>query len=90
MTNIFYSENSTYIDDLLHEDRNISTQSFSFAEAMALSIKLGCSFDYDLLTDEDIREAREILENPEDTVIRIPEILEDLLTGLETALKEEH
>lgn len=88
MTNIFYTENSTYIDDLLYEDRNISTQAYSFAEAMALSIKLGCSFDYDILTEADIKEAREIIANPESTVIRIPEYLEDLIAGLQTALEE--
>lgn len=45
---ISYIDGTTYIYDLLYEESTITVSDFSVAQALLLSIKLGCDFDYNM------------------------------------------
>lgn len=77
MTKVFYTSGSTYIDDLLYEDRTIRCDNLSFEEEMVLSIKLNCEFDYEDITSEEEEKALNILiENKAITLSKVLDLLE--------------
>lgn len=51
MVSIFYTDGATYIENLLHDDRNIMTTEMGILEAIMLSIKLDCNFDMDFSSE---------------------------------------
>lgn len=50
---ISYIDGTTYIYDLLYEESTITVRDFSVAQALLLSIKLGCNFDYNMDESDD-------------------------------------
>lgn len=57
---VSYIDGTTYIYDLLYEDNVIIVDNFTLAQAMLLSIKLGCDLDYNMdYMDDDVRKLLE-------------------------------
>ena len=52
MISVFYTDNGTYIDGLVYEDRSIFASEMGILEAIMLSIKLNCSFDMDFSSEK--------------------------------------